>query len=113
MTDVSFFPAQPELEWEAQAENHGTWIVQILCDTHLFFQLRPNIQDYLQMLETVAEYQNSMAAGVLAFGKTQATAKLHVSVEIEKPDLMNPGMLKYHITELKIHSKNSSFPSIL
>ena len=78
-----------------------------------FFQLRPNIQDYLQMLETVAEYQNSMAASVLAFGNTQATAKLHVSVEIEKPDLMNPGMLKYHITELKIHSKNSSFPSIL
>lgn len=52
------------------------------------------------MLEYIAEHQKGMAEVALAqhSGKTQNTTKLSVSVEIEKPDFINPGMLEYLIT---------------
>lgn len=52
------------------------------------FQLRPNVEDYLHMLETVEEYRTKTAQRT---GKEPHTVTPYVSVEIEKPELSNPG----------------------
>ncbi|KAK7091813.1 hypothetical protein V1264_009449 [Littorina saxatilis] len=57
------------------------------CFTWIHFELRPNVEDYLHMLETVEEYRTKTAQRT---GKEPHTVTPYVSVEIEKPELSNP-----------------------
>ncbi|XP_070209186.1 ketohexokinase-like isoform X1 [Littorina saxatilis] len=75
---------QPELSLQQFMSNAGK---SLHCFTWIHFELRPNVEDYLHMLETVEEYRTKTAQRT---GKEPHTVTPYVSVEIEKPELSNP-----------------------